>query len=117
MKSTENIERLLNNNSVNKEKVFFNTVNKLSNRQRKNIPPLRDPDTDVVIAQTDEEIADELHRFYCKKLKRNKYNAEHETFHNYVDNFIENYKTNDNQRDSILNREFTHRSTACSHND
>ena len=68
IKSTENIERILNNNNISKDKVFFNTVNKIANRQSKQIPPLRDPDSDQIIAQTDDEIADTLHRHYCKKV-------------------------------------------------
>ena len=107
IKSTENIEKILNNNSISKDKVFFNTVNKISNRQSTQIPPLRDPDSDEILAQTDEEIANILHLHYCKKLKRNKYNYEHQSFHNYVDNYVKDYKKNKNDDNSIVNRKFT----------
>ena len=52
---------------------FFNTVNKIANRKVSNIPPLRDAESDEVIAQTDSEIADTLHQFYCKKLNNRIY--------------------------------------------
>ena len=57
IESTENIERILNSNSVNNEKVFFDMVNKISKRQERQIPPLRDEKTDEIIARTDMEIA------------------------------------------------------------
>ena len=67
LESTNNIERILNSNSVNNEKVFFDMVKKISHRQERQIPPLRDPKTDEIIAQTDIEIADKLHDHFGRK--------------------------------------------------
>ena len=105
--STENIERLINNTNINKEKLFFNTYNKIAKRQSTHIPPLRDPSNDEIIAQTDMEIANKLHDYYSKKLDRNKYEKRHEMFHNYVESVMENYETNKNDNNNIVNRKFT----------
>ena len=107
LKSTENIERLLNNNNVNKEKLFYNTVSKISHRKVSQIPPIRDPKSNEIIAQTDMEIANKLHDHYTTPLKRNKYNDDHIAFHGHVENMIENYKINRNKNDSLVNRKFT----------
>ena len=107
IQSTENIEKLINNNNVSKEKLFYNMVNKLSNRQTHSIPPLRDVNSDEIIAQTDMEIANKLHEHYCTKLKRNKYKKRHILFHNYVESTIQNYEINRNNEQDIVNRKFT----------
>ena len=107
LQSTSNIERLINNSGINQEKLFYNMVNKISNRQTHSIPPLRDVDTDEIIAQTDMEIANKLHDHYCTKLKRNKYKQRHRLFHNYVESVIENYEKNRNKENDIVNRKFT----------
>ena len=107
IQSTENIERLINNSNINQEKLFYNMVNKISNRQSHTIPPLRNVNTDEIIAQTDMEIANKLHEHYCTKLKRNKYKQRHRLFHNYVESVIENYQVNRNKEHDIVNRKFT----------
>ena len=107
MRSTMKIERLINDPNVNKEKLFYGAINKISNRSSVSIPPLRDPSDDHVIASTDAEIADELHKYYVKPLKRNTYEPKHIVFHEHVDNFVNNYENNNNNSDNIVNREFT----------
>ena len=84
MKTTMKIERLINDPNVNKDKLFYDAINKISNRSSISIHPLRDPSDDSVIASTDKEIADELH----------KYEKKHIAFHDHVDCFVNNYKNN-----------------------
>ena len=108
IESTSKIEKLLNNPNVNKEKLFYNTVDKIANRRTKKIPPIRDPDqNDKILGETDSEIADAIHKYYVAPLERNKYNDDHRLFHQYMDNVVENYKPNHNQPNSIVNRKFT----------
>ena len=113
MKSTMKIEKLINDPNVNKEKLFYGAINKISNRLSINIPPLRDPNDDHIIASTDDEIADVLHQHYCKPLKRNTYEPKHIAFHDHVDNFVNNYPNNHNMNDNIVNRVYTTRNIIC----
>ena len=106
LKSTRKLENLINNLNVDKEKLFYDAVNKISNRETTSIPPLRDPKSDEVIATTDDEIANELHKFYSIPPKRNPYESKHIAYHNHVDNFVENYPNNHNKDDDIVNRPF-----------
>ena len=107
LKSTRKLENLINNPNVNKEKLFYDAVKKISNNTTISIPPLRNPKTDEIIATSDAEIADELHKFYCTPPTRNPYEPKHIAYHNHVDNFVLNYPNNRNNSDNIVNREFT----------
>ena len=107
LKSTRKLESLINNPNVDKEKLFYDAVKKISNRTSVSIPPLRNPKTDEIIATSDKEIADELHKFYCKPPTRNPYEPKHIAYHNHVDNFVNNYANNHNKNDNIVNRKFT----------
>ena len=84
LKSTRKLEKLINNPNVDKEKLFYDAVNKISNRSTISIPPLRNPKNDEIIATSDKEIADELHKFYCKPSTRNPYEPKHIVYHNHV---------------------------------
>ena len=106
LKSTKKMEKLINDPNVNKEKLFYDTINKISNKAMTSIPPLRDKKNDNVIATTNEEIADTLHRHYCKPIQRNVYEPKHIAFHEHVDNFMNNYNKNKNKNDNIVNRAF-----------
>ena len=86
LKSTRKLESLINNPSVNKEKLFYDAVNKISNRSTISIPPLRNPKTDEIIANSDKEIANELHKIYCEPPTRNTYEPKHIVYHKHVDN-------------------------------
>ena len=105
--STEKIEKLINDPKVNNEKMFYDLVNKITNKKSNQIPPLRNPRNDNIIATTDSEIASELHRHFTRDLTRNKYEDKHILFHNHVNNTMNNYKKNRLQSDSIVNRKYT----------
>ena len=107
LKSTRKLENLINNPNVNKEDLFYDAIKKISNNTSIAIPPLRNPKTDEIIATTDSEIADELHKFYCTPPTRNPYEEKHIAYHNHVDNFVINYPKNRNNNDNIVNRRFT----------
>ena len=79
----------------------------MSNQTSISIPPLHNPNNDAIIITCDSEIADELHKYYCKPLKQNPYKAKHIAYHNHVDDLVENYPNNRNKNDSIVNRQFT----------
>ena len=107
LQSTYQIEKLLKNPNIDNTKVFYNTVNKISNRPRKSIPPIRDPKTNNIIAKTDKEIADKIHVFFGKPVPKGTFERDHELFHNHVNNFIGNYNANHNKQDSIVNRQYS----------
>ena len=98
---------MINDLNVDKEKLFYEAVNKISNRKSTLIPPIRNPKTDEIIATTDTEIANTLHKYYCQPLKRNEYEPKHKAFHRHVNHFIKNYRKNRNNNNSITNRKFT----------
>ena len=52
LKSTKNFEKLINDPNVDKEKLFYEAMDKISNRKTKTIPPIRDPKNDNIIATT-----------------------------------------------------------------
>ena len=107
LKSTKNFEKLINDPNVDKEKLFYEAVDQISNRKTKTIPPIRDPKHDDIIATTNMEIADTLHKFYCKPIKRNEYEPKYKAFHRHVDIFMKKYKKNNNNNGTIVNRPFT----------
>ena len=107
MKSTRKMEQLINDPNVNKDKLFYNAISKISSRSTITIPPIRNPKNDNVIATTDDEIADELHKFYCQPPSRNPYEPQHIAYHQHVDKFVENYPNNRNDNNNIVNRKFT----------
>ena len=107
LESTKKIERLINDPKVNNEKMFYDLIAKITQKKSNTIPPLRDPKNDNIIAQSDMEIANELHRHYTQPLKRNPYNDDHIRFHNYVTDYVNKYGKNRNQNESIVNREYT----------
>ena len=107
LKKTQQLERLINDPNVDNEKLFYDALDKISNNKSKNIPPIRDPSSDKIIATTDMEIADTLHKFYCQPLKRNKYEPKHIAFHRHVSNWMKNYEKNNNQSNSMVNRPYT----------
>ena len=107
LESTHQIEKLLQNPNIDNTKVFYDTVNKISNRSKRSIPPLRDPKTEKVIARTDKDIADKIHIFFGKEVPRNEYEEDHKLFHNHVNDFVKNYCPNHNNQDSIVNRKYT----------
>ena len=57
LKSTHKFEKLINDPNVDKEKLFYEAIDKISNRKSKNIPPLRNIKNDEIIATSDMEIA------------------------------------------------------------
>ena len=107
LKKTQQLEKLINDPNVDNEKLFYDALDKISNNKSKNIPPIRDPSSDKIIATTDMEIADTLHKYYCKPLKRNEYEPKHVAFHRHVSRWMKNYQKNKNQSDSIVNRPYT----------
>ena len=48
-----------------------------------------------------------LHDHFIAPLEENEYEDKHKAFHNHVDNFMDKYKTNHNQNNSITNRPYT----------
>ena len=107
MKATRKMENLINDPNVNEDKLFYNAISKISSNSTITIPPLRNPTNDNIIATTEYEIADELHKFYCKPPSRNPYEPKHIAYHQHVDNFVENYPNNHKMNDNIVNRKFT----------
>ena len=90
LKATQKFERLINDTNVDKEKLFYEAVNKLSNRKSTLIPPIRNPKTYEILATTDKEISNTLHKYYCQPLKRNEYEPKHKALHT---QFIKNHNT------------------------
>ena len=105
--STEKIEKLINDPKVNNEKMFYDLINKISQKKTNQIPPIRNPRNNEIIATTNEEISSELHRHFTRDLTRNKYEDKHIIFHNHVNNTMNNYKKNRLQSNSIVNRKYT----------
>ena len=64
-------------------------------------------DKEQIIANTNEEIAKVLIRYFNKPIKRNKPNDEATLYHRKVQQFMENYVINNNDKYSITNRPFT----------
>ena len=107
IKSTLHLESLINDPNTKVDKVFWDTINKITNVREDYIPALRDENTNEVIATTTEEIADELHYHFIKPLKRNKYEQKHLNYHKRVNDFINDYSKNNNNANSIVNRPYT----------
>ena len=112
IESTKKVEKLINDPNVNNDKLFYDTLKKISHRASKKIPLIKDMKTDKVIATTDEKIAEKIHEYYIRPLQRNPPLPELTKFHNYVDDYIQNYKTNKNKNDTIVNRAYTQQEVA-----
>ena len=114
MKATKKMENLINDPNVNKDKLFYNTISKISSNSTISIPPLRNPKNDDIIAITDHEIADELHKFYCQPPSRNTYEEKHVACHQHVGKFVENYPNNRNNNDNVVKEKiYSTRNTIC----
>ena len=104
VKSTLYMESVINDPNTKIDKAFWNMVDKISNVKENFIPPLRNDQNDKVIASTTQEIANQLHQHFIKDPKRNKYEQRHINYHNKINNFMYEYKYNNDDKDSLINR-------------
>ena len=109
LKSTAKIEKAINNKGAKCDKTFWKIANRITNTVSDSIPPQRDEKTDKILATTTLEIARHLHTHFIKPLQDNKdkYKPRHIRFHEKVDNYMETYKYNNNQNNSIVNRRYS----------
>ena len=107
LESTKNIEKLINNPNVKNDKLMYDMVNKISKRNVSIILPIKHPKSHEIIATTNAEIAEEVHKHFIRPLTRNEYDDKHIRFHNHIEYVIDNYEKNNNKSNSIVNRPYS----------
>ena len=106
--NTENIEKNINKAiEKNCDKTFHNLYKIAANSKKDEIKLLRDKKSKEIIATSEEAIANKLIIHFNDEPKRNDYNDEAIEIHNGIDLFMQDYKPNHNQNNSVLNREFS----------
>ena len=107
--STKKMEKLINQKGAKNDKLFWNLSNKLTKMGQNTIPPQRDIKTDKIIATTMQEITTHIHDHFINPVKRNRkdYKQCHINFHNRIEKWMQKYKRNKNQNDSLLNRKYS----------
>ena len=103
------MEKLINQKGAQNDKLFWSLSNKLTKSCQNTIPPQRDNKTDKIVATTLKEITQHIHEHFISPVNRNRkdYKQRHIKFHNRIKQWYNNYKFNNNNNKSILNRKYT----------
>ena len=83
--------------------------NKLTKTKSNVIPPQRDNKSNQIVATTMEEITEHIHKHFINPVKRNRkdYKKRHLDFHHRVKEWKNNYKFNNNNNESLVNRQYS----------
>ena len=105
-KYQDNIKVQIEEAAVGDSKLFYKLYYKATNQTQSPIPTLHDKNGNI-IAVTSQEKAKVLHKHFNRKVAENDYTNNNISHHLNISNQVHSYKRNNNQSESILNRNFT----------
>ena len=102
--STAKIEKAINKDGAKNDKLFWSISNKLTKSVQNMIPPQRDEKSDKIVATKMKDILKHIHNHFISPVKRNldDYLPRHKRFYEKVEKWMDKYKFNRNQSNSIL---------------